>query len=320
MSGSGIIESDAPVDNTAYGRENGEWVATFAAEEMNLFVQQVNTNAQVARSAELAAKDAAIAANNAVNLVQQETQNAQIARNAAEAAASNAAGSQQQANADALATQNALLATQQIKTDVQTLRDSTQNAATAASSSAAEAKHWSDEAKRIADGIETGTGGIQYLQDAPQDGEQYVRESGGWAKVVIPEQGVPEAPKDGLIYTRKDGEWVKLSPSESITPAGDTAILDLAKATVFRVTLNTHITQIVFTNASGEEGSSRYATLILRQGTGVNLVSWPENVRWSYGHPPVLSYEKDGEDCITFVNFGTDAHWYGFLTGGWIHV
>ena len=133
----GIIESDAPVDNTAYGRENGEWVATFAAVEMNLFVQQVNTNAQVARSAELAAKDAAIAANNAVNLVQQETQNAQIARNAAEAAANNAAGSQQQANADALATQNALLATQQIKTDVQTLRDSTQNAATAASSSAA---------------------------------------------------------------------------------------------------------------------------------------------------------------------------------------
>jgi hypothetical protein len=265
MSGSGIIESDAPVDNTAYGRENGEWVATFAAEEMNLFVQQVNTNAQVARSAELAAKDAAIAANNAVNLVQQETQNAQIARNAAEAAASNAAGSQQQANADALATQNALLATQQIKTDVQTLRDSTQNAATAASSSAAEAKHWADEAKRI-------------------------------------------------------GEWVKLSPSESITPAGDTAILDLAKATVFRVTLNTHITQIVFTNASGEEGSSRYATLILRQGTGVNLVEWPENVRWSYGHPPVLSYEKDVEDCITLVNFGTDAHWYGFLTGGWIHV
>ena len=177
MSGSGIIESDAPVDNTAYGRENGEWVATFAAEEMNLFVQQVNTNAQVARSAELAAKDAAIAANNAVNLVQQEAQNAQIARNAAEAAANNAAGSQQQANADALATQNALLATQQIKTDVQTLRDSTQNAATAASSSAAEAKHWADEAKRIADGIEPGTGGgIQYVPDTLLRTHSYTEE------------------------------------------------------------------------------------------------------------------------------------------------
>lgn len=265
MSGSGIIESDAPVDNTAYGRENGEWVPTFAAEEMNLFVQQVNTNAQVARRAELSAKDADISAKASLTLVQQVAQNVQIARNAAEQAAHNADTSQQQANTDAMATQQALLATQTIKTDVQTLRDSTQNAAIAASSSAAEAKRWADEAQRIADGIETGT-------------------------------------------------------SESITPAGDTAILDLAKATVFRVTLNTHITQIVFTNASGEEGSTRHVTLILRQGTGVNLASWPENIRWAYGHLPVLSYEKDAEDYITLVRFGADAHWYGFLIGGWFHV
>lgn len=108
--------------------------------------------------------------------------------------------------------------------------------------------------------------------------------------------------------------------SVSITPVGDTAILDLTKATVFRITLNTHITDIVLTNASGVEGSTRYATLLLRQGSGVNLVSWPKSIRWSYGQPPVLSYEKDCEDCITLVNFGTDAHWYGFLTGGWIHV
>lgn len=162
----GIIESDAPVDGTAYGRENGEWVPTFAAEEMNLFVQQVNTNAQVARRAELSAKDADISAKASLTLVQQEAQNVQIARNAADQAASNANASQQQANTDAVATQQALLATQTIKTDVQTLRDSTQNAAIAASSSAAEAKHWADEAKRIADGIEPGTGGgIQYVPD-----------------------------------------------------------------------------------------------------------------------------------------------------------
>ncbi len=108
--------------------------------------------------------------------------------------------------------------------------------------------------------------------------------------------------------------------SESITPVGDTAILDLASATLFRVTLNAHITQIGFTNASGEEGSSRSVTLVLRQGTGVNLVSWSENIRWAYGHLPVLSYEKDAEDYITLVRFGADAHWYGFLTGGWFHV
>ncbi len=163
----GIIESDAPVDNTAYGRENGTWAPTFAAEEMNLFVQQVNSNAQQARSAELAAKDSAASATQTLTLVQQEGQSVQIARNAAELAAQNAAVSQGQANENALASQQALLASQQIKSDTQTLRDSTQVAANAASSSAVEAKHWADEAKRIADGIVPGTGGegVSYVAD-----------------------------------------------------------------------------------------------------------------------------------------------------------
>ena len=201
MSGSGIIESDAPVDNTAYGRENGEWVATFAAEEMNLFVQQVNTNAQVARSAELAAKDAAIAANNAVNLVQREAQNVQIARNAAEAAASNAAGSQKQANADALATQNALLATQQIKTDVQTLRDSAQNAATAASSSAAEAL---EQARVIlADPAR--------ITDAPADGHRYARVNREWVKLPEPYKLIKEQPSDMWFCPHNLGKIPRVS-------------------------------------------------------------------------------------------------------------
>lgn len=159
-----------------------------------------------------------------------------------------------------------------------------------------------------------------------QDKQQTAKDRQVSGELAGEAQGAAADAKRSMHEVKAIAEMVESLPlgngyvSESITPAGDTAILDLAKATVFRVTLNTHITQIVFTNASGEEGSSRYATLILRQGTGVNLVSWPENVRWSYGHPPVLSYEKDGEDCITLVNFGTDAHWYGFLTGGWIHV
>lgn len=166
---------------------------------------------------------------------------------------------------------------------------------------------------------------LQQLYTSTDD-EIAITAPDGTTHKLIPWPRIMEELGNKLHEVKAIAEMVESLPlgngyvSESITPAGDTAILDLAKATVFRVTLNTHITQIVFTNASGEEGSSRYATLILRQGTGVNLVSWPENVRWSYGHPPVLSYEKDGEDCITLVNFGTDAHWYGFLTGGWIHV
>ena len=106
----------------------------------------------------------------------------------------------------------------------------------------------------------------------------------------------------------------------TVTPEGDTAILDLTTAAAFRVTLNAHVTHITFTNASGTAGSMRYITLVLRQGTGVNLVEWPSNVRWSYNQQPVLAYEKDYEDVVTLVNFGTDEYWYGFLAGGEFHV
>ena len=215
----GIIESDAPVDNTAYGRENGEWVATFAAEEMNLFVQQVNTNAQVARSAELAAKDAAIAANNAVNLVQQETQNAQIARNAAEAAASNAAGSQQQANADALATQNALLATQQIKTDVQTLAaGQLDSIATEGAKQIAQAKSQADKAalseqasSESATRSESAAKRAEELATQATTAAFTTAEALEQARVILADPArITDVPADGHRYARVNREWVKL--------------------------------------------------------------------------------------------------------------
>ena len=218
----GIIESDAPVDNTAYGRENGEWVATFAAVEMNLFVQQVNTNAQVARSAELAAKDAAIAANDAVNLVQQDTQNAQIARNAAEAAASNAARSQQQANADALATQNALLATQQIKTDVQTLSslaaDQLDSIATEGAKQIAQAKSHADKAalseqasSESATRSESAAKRTEELVDQATSAAFTATEALEQARVILADPArITDAPADGHRYARVNREWVKL--------------------------------------------------------------------------------------------------------------
>jgi hypothetical protein len=106
----------------------------------------------------------------------------------------------------------------------------------------------------------------------------------------------------------------------TITPEGDTAILDLTTAAAFRVTLNAHVTHITFTNASGRAGSMRYITIVLRQGTGVNLVEWPSNIRWSYNQEPVLAYEKDYEDVVTLVKFGTDGYWYGFFIGSGFHV
>ena len=43
------------------------------------------------------------------------------------------------------------------------------------------------------------------FEDAPQDGDEYVRKNAGWIK-----NAVTEAPEDNQYYSRKDGEWIEL--------------------------------------------------------------------------------------------------------------
>lgn len=103
--------------------------------------------------------------------------------------------------------------------------------------------------------------------------------------------------------------------------APDTSLtLDLSTGTVLRAELTAPSTVIAIDGATTEVGASRYATIILRQGSGANKVEWPDYIRWSYGNPPVLSFEQGQEDVITLMNIGGDSHWYGFLSGGWIHA
>lgn len=47
------------------------------------------------------------------------------------------------------------------------------------------------------------------VTEAPEDGESYVRKDGAWEQLPeAPAAGVPEAPEDGTGYVRKDGGWV----------------------------------------------------------------------------------------------------------------
>lgn len=55
-------------------------------------------------------------------------------------------------------------------------------------------------------------------------------------------------------------------------------------------------------------------TLILKQGVGANTVQW-DDVKWPNGYAPVLSYDKDVEDIITFIVTPTGT--YGLVGGGW---
>ena len=62
----------------------------------------------------------------------------------------------------------------------------------------------------------------EYLTDAPDDGAQYVRESGAWAEVTIPEAGISEPTSDGKPYSRQVeggqtvGAWVEAPTADDI--------------------------------------------------------------------------------------------------------
>ena len=57
--------------------------------------------------------------------------------------------------------------------------------------------------------------------------------------------------------------------------------------------------------------------LALVQGTGANKVTWPSNVRWPNGVPPVLSYTQGRIDLFEFLSPDADGQWFGcFASGG----
>lgn len=61
------------------------------------------------------------------------------------------------------------------------------------------------------------------VTEAPEDGEQYVRSNGAWVPVEIPDgAGFPEAPQDGKIYGRKDGAWAEILIDDSSPGDGGT--------------------------------------------------------------------------------------------------
>lgn len=67
-------------------------------------------------------------------------------------------------------------------------------------------------------------GGGGGIEEAPEDGLQYVRQDAGWAEIVVPDAGgIEEAPIDGKTYVRKDGAWESAYiPPEPINVSGGT--------------------------------------------------------------------------------------------------
>ncbi|MEI9855117.1 hypothetical protein [Enterobacter mori] len=120
--------------------------------------------------------------------------------------------------------------------------------------------------------------------------------------------------KDAALQANIDTKVTITQDLLTINNVEDTLELDMSDGKrVFKATLTAPVTQLSVINASGSNLNSQTITMLLKQGTGANKISWPSNVKWSYGREPVLTFTKDSIDVIQFLSIDGGSTWYGSL-------
>ncbi|MFH2243748.1 hypothetical protein ABK706_04860 [Enterobacter sichuanensis] len=120
--------------------------------------------------------------------------------------------------------------------------------------------------------------------------------------------------KDAALQANIDTKVTITQDLLTINNVEDTLELDMSDGKrVFKATLTASVTQLSVINASGSNLNSQTITMLLTQGTGANKISWPSNVKWSYGREPVLTFTKDSIDVIQFLSIDGGSTWYGSL-------
>ncbi|EOC1213960.1 hypothetical protein AAAW47_000343 [Cronobacter sakazakii] len=120
--------------------------------------------------------------------------------------------------------------------------------------------------------------------------------------------------KDAALQANIDTKVTITQDLLTINNVEDTLELDMSDGKrVFKATLTAPVTQLSVINAIGSNLNSQTITMLLTQGTGANKISWPSNVKWSYGREPVLTFTKDSVDVIQFLSIDGGSTWYGSL-------
>lgn len=102
------------------------------------------------------------------------------------------------------------------------------------------------------------------------------------------------------------------------TSGSESVAINVTSGSVLKFLLNEKTTNFDFGDVPPEkETVARQITLILEQGTGANLATWPASIKWSRNREPVLSLEKGRLDVATLLTYDEGITWLGFFNGGW---
>lgn len=105
------------------------------------------------------------------------------------------------------------------------------------------------------------------------------------------------------------------SETEVTTASSGSALtLDLSIANVRKVTLTANCT-FTFSNPPATGKAGTLSLILVQDGTGSRIATWPASVKWSGGTPPTLSTAIGAIDILTFITIDAGATFFGFLSG-----
>lgn len=113
----------------------------------------------------------------------------------------------------------------------------------------------------------------------------------------------------------KETKWVTIfdsSASNTNTLPDTNAYTIDSTGGAFNINLTTPKSTISILKPEGSNDVIEIS-LLIKQGTGANLVTWSPNVKWSFDRPVVLSYTKDSTDIISLISYDAGVTWYGAL-------
>lgn len=96
--------------------------------------------------------------------------------------------------------------------------------------------------------------------------------------------------------------------------SGATYTIDLTRSNVYEITLTANCT-FTFSNPSPAGNASSFTLILVQDGTGSRLATWPTSVDWHGGTAPTLTTAANAVDIITFLTTDGGVRWYGFVAG-----
>ncbi|WNI83829.1 hypothetical protein [Enterobacter ludwigii] len=129
-------------------------------------------------------------------------------------------------------------------------------------------------------------------------------------------------PQGGVLLFSKENKEYKINaeqllPTNAVTTvdgADGTATINPNNVTDVVLVLNDPATTLTISPLTEAKENVRVEFyLTVKQGTGANKITWPDNVKWPHNATPVLSYTANAEDTLALYTLDGGTTWKGSL-------